>query len=163
MKKNFKCSLKNICIFIIILFIIICFLLFYNRYNRKLFINTSVLLPIGNKNETLFFSTGIDHRGIFVYNLDDKRINKIIKNKRTKKNDNNQLKKIFDKLLEGQFGYFNDIEISEYIDKDRLTSDEMYYIYIEKITKFDTKYRLTYFELYIIDVDNNKIYEIYSS
>ena len=39
----------------------------------------------------------------------------------------------------------------------------MYYIYIEKITKFDTKYRLTYFELYIIDVDNNKIYEIYSS
>ena len=140
-----------------------CFLLFYNRYNRKLFINTSVLLPIGNKNETLFFSTGIDHRGIFVYNLDDKRINKIIKNKRTKKNDNNQLKKIFDKLLEGQFGYFNDIEISEYIDKDRLTSDEMYYIYIEKITKFDTKYRLTYFELYIIDVDNNKIYEIYSS
>ena len=106
---------------------------------------------------------GIDHRGIFVYNLDDKRINKIIKNKKTKKNDNNQLQKIFDELLEGQYGYFNDIEISEYIDKDRLTSDEMYYIYIEKIEKFDTEYHLTYFELYIIDVDNNKIYEIYSA
>ena len=155
-----KKKVKKIVLFFV-LFIMI--FIFYTRYNRQTFVNTNVLLPIGNKYETLFFSMGIDHRGIFVYNLDNKRINKIIKNKRTKKNDNNQLQKIFDELLEGQFGYFNDIEISEYIDKDRLTSDEMYYIYIEKITKFDTKYRLTYFELYIIDVDNNKIYEIYSA
>ena len=155
-----KVMLKNLILFFV-LFVLI--FLFYTRYNRKLLINTGVLLPIGNKNETLFFSGGINHRGIFVYNLDDKRINKIIKNKRTKKNDNNQLQKIFDELLEGQYGYFDDIRISEYIDKDRLISDEMYYIYIEKITKFNTKYRLTYFELYIIDVDNNKIYEIYSA
>ena len=156
MKKKVK---KIILVFILFVFIF----LFHSRYNEQTFMNTNVLLPIGNKHETLFFSMGIDHRGIFVYNLDNKRINKIIKNKKTKKNDNNQLQKIFDELLEGQYGYFNDIEISEYIDKDRLTSDEMYYIYIEKNEKFDTEYHLTYFELYIIDVDNNKIYEIYSA
>ena len=167
MKSNYLFSHKKIYIFIVVLIIIICSVLFYYRYNIKLWFNHKVLLPIGNKNHILYQSLGIDHRGIFVYNLDYRKINKIIKNRRTKKNDNKQLDKIFNEVIEGQYGFFNDINICEYIDRDKLTSEEMYYIFIEDIyckeNEKVTKCRLSDFELFIIDIVNNKIYEIYSA
>ena len=52
MKKWLK---KLILVLVVFIFIFI----FYTRYNEQTFMNTNVLLPIGNKRETLFFQGGI--------------------------------------------------------------------------------------------------------
>lgn len=161
-KSFFKSNLFIIIICVVIFFIIGIMCWTHENCIEK-FLNFKIIIPEPDKVEILYSELGRDPASIEKWTYSSKKIKKLLMNNYTQNINTNDVNKIFDHLLEGWYGRFQNGEIEKNFDR-RLINDNNFYISRvigdEKVVSNDALNtpNIRDYLILIIDVESNEVF-----
>lgn len=162
LKSFFQSNLFIIIICVAILFII-GIMCWTNGNSIEKFLNFKIIIPEPDKIEVLYREAGINPASIEKWTYSSRKIQKLLKNKHTQKINPNDVNKIFDHLLSGWHGSFQNDEIEKNFNR-KLINDNNFYISRvigeERVVSDDALNtpNIRNYLILIIDVESNEVY-----